>query len=70
MMSMAHSQEANIGLSHLVEAATALTKLVDVASPTEKAIAAQVQQSVVSDDDSSSRKSLLPQVPKRSFLNV
>lgn len=59
-MSMRHSQSRHTGLSHLVEAATALTRLVDVASPeaTKEAPAqlGQLQQSVVSDDDSSSSR--------------
>jgi len=45
-----HSQHRNAGLSHLFEAATALTKLVDVPRAT-KPDSPDLQQCVVSDDD-------------------
>ena len=54
MQSAAHSQSRNTGLSHLFEAATALTKLVDVPSPepSKEASCGKLRGSVVSDDDS------------------
>jgi hypothetical protein len=58
MMSAAHFHSRHTGLSHLVEAATALTKLVDTPPPvaTKEAPTELQHQSVVSDDDSQAKR--------------
>lgn len=59
MISMAHAQSRHSGLSHLVEAATALTKL-EVLSPSLEEASADLQQGVVSDDDSPGKRPSKP----------
>ena len=69
MNSVAHAQSTSGGLNHLMEAATALTKLVDTC-PFQSEKLAPSERGVVSDDDATADGSMITSKPCKSAREI